>query len=438
VCGYSGVGGSELAGLYAESLFKMRAFAINRRPMTQKWYRGEGVGVAPSKPGGALHDFGDGLYLTDSEDVATLYAKTRAAGTEPRVLEVNIATEDLGMVLDLTSDSRWIKFMTRPMVQGSTNPHLSKSRLDYLKIKHELYHDFFEEFVRENKINIASYDSVIGPEYVRGGKQLCILSKKGLQLGIGVRIRNRLRPRLADVEFEFKPPAEWEPNINVVEREVMLRSGFRGAVSQAGEVALTLGIAVGLAILEYYSMKWAIEDKYKERIKDVGKKITERIKKTTKEIAKEQLKTDKGEKVYANAVVQVAMVKYSGGVGQASWVEPEVLLADLYVSTKPMERDRTFKIQRTTAPDEDIGTNRALRYPDTSQEISEMTRSYEVWVYTDEELEAFRDLTTAYLQYSRRAKMNPADRNFAEAVKEIKDQIIYTYGPDAWVFLAVP
>jgi hypothetical protein len=243
---------------------------------------------------------------------------------------------------------------------------------------------------------------------------------------------------LADVEFEFKPPAEWEATINVAEREVMLSSGFRGAASQAGEVALTLGIAVGLALLEYYSMKWAIEDKYKERIKDVGKKITERIKKAAKEIANEQLKTDKGEKVYANAVVQVAMVKYSLGTGRGSYIEPEVVLADLYVSTKPMERDRTFKIQRTTAPDEDLNTNRALSYPYTSQEVNEMTRSYEVWVYTDEELETFRDLSAAYLQYNRRARMNPADRNLAEAVKEIKDQIIHTYGPDAWALQAVP
>jgi hypothetical protein len=403
-----------------------------------KWFRGEGVGVAPSKPGGALHDFGDGLYLTDSEDVAALYAKTRAAGTEPRVLEVNISSSDLGVVLDLTGDSRWMKFMTRPMVQGSTNPHLSKSRLDYLKIKHELYHDFFEEFVRENKINMGSYDSVIGPEYVRGGKQLCILSKNGLQSGIGVRIRNRLRPRLTDVEFEFKPPAEWEANINLAEREVVLRSGFRGAASQAGEVALTMGLAIGLALLEYYVMKWAIEDKYKERIKDVGKKIAERIKKATKEIAKEQLKTDKGEKVYANAVVQVALVKYTLGVGQASYYEPEVVLADLFVSTKPMERDRTFKAPHTTADEDDIGTNRALSSPHTSQEVHEMTRSYEVWVYSDEELETFRDLTTAYMKANRLTKMNPADRASAEAVKDIKAQIIHTYGPDAWVFQLVP
>lgn len=67
-----------------------------------------------------------------------------------------------------------------------------------------------------------------------------------------------------------------------------------------------------------------------------------------------------------------------------------------------------------------------------------MTRSYEVWVYTDEELENFRDLSAAYLIANRLAQMNPMDRNSAEAVKDIKDQIIHTYGPDAWVFQAAP
>jgi hypothetical protein len=52
-------------------------------------------------------------------------------------------------------------------------------------------------------------------------------------------------------------------------------------------------------------------------------------------------------------------------------------------------------------------------------------------VYTDEEPESFRDLSAAYLKANRLAQINPTDRNSAEAVKDIKDQIIHTYGPDA-------
>ena len=46
----------------------------------ETWFRGEGAGVAPGKPGGSSHDFGDGMYLTDRQNVAEVYAARRAAG----------------------------------------------------------------------------------------------------------------------------------------------------------------------------------------------------------------------------------------------------------------------------------------------------------------------------------------------------------------------
>src|SRR5713226_5537323 len=108
--------------------------------MGETWYRGEAAGVAPSKPGGDPHDLGDGLYLTDTEDVAWQYAKLRAPGNkEYRVWQASVDRQTLGRVLDLTMDSRWTKFITGPMVPGSRNPQLTKSRLDFLRIKYELY-----------------------------------------------------------------------------------------------------------------------------------------------------------------------------------------------------------------------------------------------------------------------------------------------------------
>jgi hypothetical protein len=172
----------------------------------ETWYRGEGVGVAPSKPGGNLHDLGDGLYLSDKEDVALQYAKVRAPGEKSfQLLEVTVERASLGRVLDLTTDSRWAKFMTQPMVPGSANPQLSKSGLDFLRIKYELYGQFFEELLGANKIDIKTYDAVVGPEYVRGGKQLCILLKNGLPTPLTARIRSLFRPRSAAGVLTVKP-----------------------------------------------------------------------------------------------------------------------------------------------------------------------------------------------------------------------------------------
>jgi hypothetical protein len=153
------------------------------------WFRGEGAGVAPSRPGGSLHDFGDGLYFTDSEDVAKIYAAKRMATVESRlVFSLTLERSSLGRVLDLTADSRWHKFMT-----ASNDPLLvGRSRLSLYRIKQELYGQFFEEFLKENKIDISSFDAVIGPEYNLGGKQLCILYKNGQPSKLALRLRAAL------------------------------------------------------------------------------------------------------------------------------------------------------------------------------------------------------------------------------------------------------
>ena len=160
--------------------------------MGETWYRGEGAGVAPAKPGGHEHDFGDGMYLTDTLSVAEVYAKRRA--TEPgnqRVYGLTVERQKFGRVLDLTADSRWSAFM---MDNKSDKRLMGKSRLDYLRIKQELYGQFFTEFRKKYKISLDDYDAVIGPEYNLGGKQLCILHKNGTPSALTVKIRARFRP----------------------------------------------------------------------------------------------------------------------------------------------------------------------------------------------------------------------------------------------------
>ncbi len=143
--------------------------------MAEIWYRGQSNTVAPSEPGGSIHDFGDGMYLTDSREVAEQYARTRVedGGGQPEVLTINIERSELGKVLDLSSDPRWQRFLSHPQVPG--RPDLTPENL--IKMANENYGRFFEQFVRKNKIRIKEYDAVIGPEFVRGGTQLAILHK---------------------------------------------------------------------------------------------------------------------------------------------------------------------------------------------------------------------------------------------------------------------
>jgi hypothetical protein len=138
---------------------------IRRAPET--WYRGEAIGVPPAKPGAWLHDLGEGLYLTDSAEVAERYALLRGKenNAAPRVLSVSVERSELGRVLDLNKDARWQKLIKQRIGNMTFE--------DTLKIS-ENYARAFEGFLQHEGIERGQYDAVIGREYVRGGNQLCV------------------------------------------------------------------------------------------------------------------------------------------------------------------------------------------------------------------------------------------------------------------------
>jgi hypothetical protein len=207
------------------------------------WYRGEGAGVPPSKAGAWTHDLGDGLYLTDTEDVAWMYAKLRAPGyKEYRVYQVDLERSSLGRVLDLTADFRWERFMNEPMFAKVKN--LPGTRMGLYRRQNNLYGEFFEEFLRLNKIDINSYDAVIGPEYQRGGKQLCILHKRGLASRLSMRIRDLLIPE------------EWAARLSAVASR-WEKLSFPRAV---GGIIVNIAIALVLGYIVSKVMDY-IEDK---------------------------------------------------------------------------------------------------------------------------------------------------------------------------------
>jgi hypothetical protein len=174
-----------------DSTFQRKRGAMSEAKSVEIWFRGEGVGVPAAKAGGYLHDFGDGLYFSDKLQVAEVYARRRAkdpAGRRVWLVAVKRAT--LGQVLDLSADPRWTRFMN----DTSDRMLLGRSRLYYLKLQHERYGQFFQEFLRLHKISLEKYDAVIGPEYNLGGRQLCILHKRGHAAPLQQRLRTQFRP----------------------------------------------------------------------------------------------------------------------------------------------------------------------------------------------------------------------------------------------------
>lgn len=157
--------------------------------MGEVWFRGEAIGGPVSKPGGSIHDFGDGMYLTDRVDIAQVYASTRAAGQPDRqsvvAADINVAAL---RVLDLRTDTRWRSYFDGPG---------GKQALDIIKTgrMNEFYGESFQDFLKANKIDRNQYDVIIGPEYVRGGNQLCVVYKDGQSTSpLAQTIRNSFKP----------------------------------------------------------------------------------------------------------------------------------------------------------------------------------------------------------------------------------------------------
>lgn len=155
---------------------------IHRVPET--WFRGEATGVGPAARGGVIHDLGDGFYLTNDRGVAARYATMRAGGqpSTGRIISATFERSLLGRVLDLTRDRRWQLYMQTRTPTGVTHEQL-------IRQANQNYRVFFQAFLVDNNMRLVSFDAIIGPEYVRGGTQVCIRNPS-----IASQIRTMLQP----------------------------------------------------------------------------------------------------------------------------------------------------------------------------------------------------------------------------------------------------
>jgi hypothetical protein len=65
--------------------------------------------------------------------------------------------------------------------------------------------------------------------------------------------------------------------------------------------------------------------------------------------------------------------------------------------------------------------------------IDEQTQSFEVEVYTAQELEHFRELSIDYRSLRRRLGMDPSNSRLLKEIREIQLEIAYTFGADVWI-----
>jgi hypothetical protein len=122
-----------------------------------------------------IHDLGEGVYMTLDRELAVLYAQERRAqvqALEPRapgiVLRVEAESSELGRVLDFYNNralrTEWETFLRRQpggemVLRGGPA---------------EVYNAHFENWLQTKGLRPDQFDVIIGPEYIRGGSQVCI------------------------------------------------------------------------------------------------------------------------------------------------------------------------------------------------------------------------------------------------------------------------
>jgi hypothetical protein len=210
----------------------------------QVWYRGESAGGPVATPGGgAIHDLGDGVYYTSDRDVAKNYADTRAHKQgDPGLSRAYVVSVDMAQmrVLDLTRDPRWSAYL-------GSRPAGSLTVEQMIRMANENYGRFFNHYVAQNRIDLRSYDAVVGPEFVRGGTQLCILLKNGQQTPLHEAIRNKSTLYYSGGK-DVAPPTPQQSGVMPATPDVLrMRNPLRRAAGVQGAAA-AIGVALGSAI----------------------------------------------------------------------------------------------------------------------------------------------------------------------------------------------
>jgi hypothetical protein len=192
-----------------------RPRGVSRTPET--WFRGAGVWVeisghvdpgAPAQLGSFIHDLGPGTYLTDSQTAAASYAARSASenATLAQVGQLSVERSALGRVLDLTTDQRWLRLLKEPAVPGGA---MTNGELMALSVGDKnYYYSLFRRFLSQNGLRLEEFDTIIGQEAIRGGRQMCIRTP-----GIAQRILRSLRPTgpLVDPDAAPRTPPRGTP-----------------------------------------------------------------------------------------------------------------------------------------------------------------------------------------------------------------------------------
>ena len=364
--------------------------------MGDKWYRGEAVGVAPIPADKtADHDIGDGMYLTDTKEVALKYADLRADDPAARrVYSVVIDPSSL-RVLDLTTDARWQKDLK--MVEPS------------IKLANVNYGRVFKNFVTANRINLDEYDAVIGLDYVRGGRQICILYRGGRPMDLPNVVRGNFRPEPIGTELPLDSDS-------IVRRMPNGSSGF-------GEGLTIVGFGIAELALSFLAAKLqeSVTRSWLDRqTKELQPEIWRQIQDHNAAVANLQ---SQGKKAYANIIIEI-----QSSVTRASEIGP--------VQDVPI-----VKLKQVEISSEDLSIDRGVT---ERKEYGVMAWEYRQYIYSVQvalspaEVNLFKALMLEYQFIDQQTNLYPSDTNLKLSRTKVIQAITSAFGKDAEVDVLNP
>ena len=141
--------------------------------------------------------------------------------------------------------------------------------------------------------------------------------------------------------------------------------------------------------------------------------IRAEVEKRAEEVAHLQVN---GSKAYANVTIGILQA-YAGGVAQGM---PKVSLDGIAITANSVNQ-----VGSTPGPPGPMWTLPWLQR-------TEHTYSFELKIFSDEELETLASLTDLYLVYSRNLRTNPTSTHLTQQVKILRDKIVDQFGPKVW------
>jgi hypothetical protein len=333
---------------------------------------------------------------------------------------VSLEMKSLGRVLDLRLDPRWNEFMT-----STKDPYLmGRSRLDLVKMSPEAYDGMFQHFCKINKIDIKSYDAVIGPEYNLGGNQLCVLHKDGQPSPLQARLRAILRPatpvtRWTVAKANSVAAKPGELTVKAVVAPKLPRLTFRSRLKAVGGTVVGIGANILFALVMAYidrkitqAIDQEIIDKEMKKLEPVIQQKVDQQKRAILDL----LAADKP--AYVNVTVRIIYylsmnLDIEGGGGGWDRSVPGVELDSVIVGSQKVEG---------------AGTQSTESVPYQRKEINPITFSVEATASKDE-IETYRAVMQELQWYTDVLKspaIDSSDREHLNNEKKVLEDFLRT------------